>query len=310
MCIRDSVYSYVVTNSGNIPLASIIVTDDKCLPVTFVGGDVNSSNILEPAEWWNYTCSTVLTITTTNIATVSGMFGTTLVQDTDTATVNVVTTDFSKVIVGTSDAFTSGENVAIGEIITYQVRMNLSENMVLDNVVITDQMDKGFSFVDCISANLSGADITGTVCPPTVSALTDPSDLATNPANLGRQVQFDIGNIRAPAVESTLIIQYRAIVLDVIENQEADTLNNKATISWSSGSLAASAPNVLIVEPDLAIKKSATPTAVTAGAFVEFTLEISHTKNSSTSAFDVVVTDFLPDGLIYIACTPIKYRCV
>ena len=300
-------YSYVVTNPGNISLNSIVVADDKCSPVSYVSGDANSNNILEPAEWWNYTCSSVLTTTTTNIATVSGTFGITSVQDTDTATVNVVTTDFSKFIVGTSEIFTSGENVAIGEIITYQVTMNLSRNMTLSNVVITDRMDKGLAFVDCVSAVLSGTDIKSAVCPPAVSSITDPADLVSNPANPGRQIQFNIGNITAPATDSQLVIQYRAIVLDVIENQENDELNNGATITWTSGSLTASAPNVLIVEPDLAIQKSAAQAAVTTNSFVEFKLVISHTPNSSGDAFDVVVTDVLPDGLVYIACAPIVY---
>ncbi|MBK7452759.1 MAG: sortase [Anaerolineales bacterium] len=300
-------YSYVVTNPGNISLNSIVVADDKCSPVSYVSGDANSNNILEPAEWWNYTCSSVLTTTTTNIATVSGTFGTTSVQDTDTATVNVVTTDFSKFIVGTSEMFTSGENVAIGEIITYQVTMNLSRNMTLANVVITDRMDKGLAFVGCVSAVLSGTDIKSSICPPAVSSITDPADPVSNPANPGRQIQFNIGNITAPATDSQLVIQYRAIVLDVIENQENDELNNSATIAWTSGSLTASAPDVLIVEPDLTIEKSAVQTVVTTNSFVEFKLVISHTPNSSGDAFDVVVTDVLPDGLVYIACTPIVY---
>ena len=300
-------YSYVVTNTGQTPLTNIIVTDDKCSPVTYVSGDTNTNNTLETNETWNYSCTTTLTATTTNIATASGSSGNVLVQDTDTVTVNVSSTGMSKIITGTSESFTTGNNVAVGEIVTYQITMNIPIGPALDNVVVTDRMDKGLAFVDCVSVNLAGTDITNTVCPPTVSPITDPGDAATNPANPGRQVQFNIGTIPAPNAASTLVIRYRAVVLDVIENQETDRLNNNATMTWTGGSLTASATDVTVVEPDLAIDKSASTTTVTAGTSIQFTLVVSNTALSSTDSFDVVVTDVLPNGLEYIACTPITY---
>ncbi|MBP7961504.1 MAG: DUF11 domain-containing protein [Caldilineaceae bacterium] len=83
-------YTYVVTNSGDDPLAGVKVTDDKCSPVTFVNGDTNSNSRLDLTEVWNYTCATVLTASTTNIATATGndSLGNP-VNDTDTVTVQV-----------------------------------------------------------------------------------------------------------------------------------------------------------------------------------------------------------------------------
>jgi LPXTG-site transpeptidase (sortase) family protein len=93
-----------------------------------------------------------------------------------------------------------------------------------------------------------------------------------------------------------------------MDNQETGRLNNNAAWSWLGGSLSASASEVVIVEPDLTIDKSALPTSATAGTAIEFTLAIAHTAQSSADAFDVVVTDILPEGLEYIACTPISYE--
>jgi LPXTG-site transpeptidase (sortase) family protein len=106
-------------------------------------------------------------------------------------------------------------------------------------------------------------------------------------------------------VNSTLVIQYRAIVLDVIENQDAVTLNNAATVSWTGGVLSSSASNVTIIEPDLVIEKSASPVDnVPLGTPVQFTLTINHTSPESTAdAFDVVVTDILPATLEYVPCS-------
>ncbi len=305
-------YSYVVSNIGKSPISSVVVTDDKCSPVIYVSGDVNTNNILEITEQWTYTCSVVLKETTTNVATVTGIDtsnGNT-VTDTDTVTVNTAETGLSKIITSTSETFTTGNNVAIGEIVTYKVTMNLPAGLPYNDVVITDRMDRGLAFVDCVSVTLAGTDITSQACPPTVTAIKDPIDLPGNPANPGRQAQFNIGDIPASATPTTLTVLYHAIVLDVIENQEKDKLNNSVTLTWTGGSFTTSAPEVIIIEPDLDIEKAADPTTVNVGDSIKFTLFITHTDLSSTDAFDVVVTDILPDGLEYITCTPITYTGV
>lgn len=66
------VYTFTVTNPGDRPLFNVVLVDDKCSPVTFVGGDVNSDNILDLTEIWVYRCSAVITTHTTNTATVTG----------------------------------------------------------------------------------------------------------------------------------------------------------------------------------------------------------------------------------------------
>jgi uncharacterized repeat protein (TIGR01451 family) len=46
-------FTFAVTNSGNAPLTDVVVTDDRCAPVTRVSGDA----ALDPGETWHYTCS-------------------------------------------------------------------------------------------------------------------------------------------------------------------------------------------------------------------------------------------------------------
>lgn len=214
----------------------------------------------------------------------------------------------AKTIVNTNETFTTGNDVAIGEIVTYQITIDLPVGVALSDVTVTDQMDKGLAFVDCLSVILGGVDITNPICTPpapTVSSSTDPGDSPTNPANPGRQVVFTIGNITAPTGATQLVIQYRAVVLDVIENQSGVALNNNVTWAWTGGSFETSAPNVEIVEPFLNIDKNANPVSdVALGTPVEFTLEIYHTSpQSQADAFDVIVTDILPANLRYVQCT-------
>jgi uncharacterized repeat protein (TIGR01451 family) len=86
----DSVtYTYTVTNTGDIPLKNILVTDDKVIPV-YQSGDTNGDGLLDLAESWIYTATSSPTNTVTNTATASGTdpLGLT-VRSTNTATVVV-----------------------------------------------------------------------------------------------------------------------------------------------------------------------------------------------------------------------------
>ena len=65
-------YTYTVTNPGTVALSNVSVTDNKVSPVTYVSGDVNHDNLLEPGETWIYTSKTNVDATTTNTATAKG----------------------------------------------------------------------------------------------------------------------------------------------------------------------------------------------------------------------------------------------
>lgn len=82
-------YTYAVTNTGNVPLSSVSVVDDKCSPVGYTGGDGNDNGLLDLRETWTFTCAATLKATTTNVATVTGHDGEGSVEATDEATVTV-----------------------------------------------------------------------------------------------------------------------------------------------------------------------------------------------------------------------------
>jgi hypothetical protein len=68
-------YTYHVWNTGDAPLINVMVSDDKCSPVsapTKTGGDQDDQ--LEVGETWTYTCTTALTVDTTNQACASANF--------------------------------------------------------------------------------------------------------------------------------------------------------------------------------------------------------------------------------------------
>ena len=86
------VYSYAVTNPGDVALSGVTVTDDKCGPVTFVSGDTDGDQkFLDPGERWLYRCTTTIAVDTNNTAVATGTPPVGLpVTGTDTAFVDVV----------------------------------------------------------------------------------------------------------------------------------------------------------------------------------------------------------------------------
>ncbi|MGH9118661.1 MAG: DUF7507 domain-containing protein [Acidimicrobiales bacterium] len=67
--------TFIVTNPGNIPIKSVMVTDDQGLAVTFLGGDTNGDNDLDPDETWTFEAIAGPAAGTNlnNIGTVSGL---------------------------------------------------------------------------------------------------------------------------------------------------------------------------------------------------------------------------------------------
>ncbi|MBN1314487.1 MAG: hypothetical protein JXA42_03430, partial [Anaerolineales bacterium] len=60
-------YSFRVSNIAGEPVTDLQVTDNKCSPVTFQGGDTNSNNRLDVDESWIYECTKSLTANTLNL---------------------------------------------------------------------------------------------------------------------------------------------------------------------------------------------------------------------------------------------------
>jgi LPXTG-site transpeptidase (sortase) family protein len=129
----------------------------------------------------------------------------------------------------------------------------------------------------------------------------------SNPSSAGRQAVFNFQDLNnSSGTVGTITIQYRAVVLDVIENQGDPAgpshMNNAATLSWASGSLPSSSSTQLtVVEPKLALTKTADITVATPGTRITFLLTVSHDPTTSTAdAYDVVLVDTLPAGLTYV----------
>jgi len=224
----------------------------------------------------------------------------------DPATVTISSPQAAKTLVGTeiNNAVNSSTQAVIGELVTYDLTLTIPEG-ITPNAVVTDTLDAGLAFVDCVSITPSSL-LTTTLPGGFAAACNAP----TNPtvSGGGQSVVFNLANItNADVVNSTpetITIRYTAVVLDVTGNQSGTQLNNSAVFSWTGNSLpAVSAPNVTVIEPTVNTGKVVVPTNTDAGNTVTFTVTLTNPVSSSTTAYDVTWSDTVPSGLTYTATT-------
>ena len=119
----DVTYTFEVTTTGNMPIDEVVVTDDQCDPVTFDSGDAGDDGILEAGETWTYLCTTNVSESTVDTATVVGQpidLGDALgetVTASDTAEVTVIDPQMRLIK-------TANPNIALaGETVTYDFEL-------------------------------------------------------------------------------------------------------------------------------------------------------------------------------------------
>ena len=209
---------------------------------------------------------------------------------------------FTKILIASNQLFTTSSDVAIGEIVTYQVMVNISQG-VFDNAKLVDTMDRGLSFMDCSS--ITGTGLTTSIVGGFSSICSTPTvDDAGGGTTLdvGRRVTFDFGTLTNPGQSDVpLTITYRVVVLDSAGNTSGASLRNSAQWTWgTAGSLGPARTTVIVAEPVLSVQKTANPTSISIGSEVTITLTIQQIAASKTDAHDVVLSDVLPAELQYV----------
>jgi len=232
-------------------------------------------------------------------------------QDNDLDFIASAPSNLTKSLIATSQAHTSGLDVAIGEIVTYDVSVTIPPGTLVAGGVLTDVLEPGLAFVDCVSIT-AGAGLSTSLpggfsdaCNPDTNPTVGPEPPA-DPAtvNQGRRVTYTLGNItNASGSDATLTVRYTAVVLDAAAVVRGVTLRNAVNWDWTGGELDFSGPQVTVVESTLTLGKTAAPTVALPGTPITFTLTVGHDPSSNTDAFDLVLTDVLPADLTYVPGT-------
>ncbi len=284
----------------------IIITYDLQLSSTVVAGGQYSNNA-----------------TLTNYASLDAGPDHSLIDPRDDATVGVATPVPTKSLVDTSEAHTTGTNVAIGEIIRYRLVAEIPEG-TLTNFQFDDRLPTGMRFLDDGTARVAfisnGGGITsnetvgalnlalGTAPAITGNAPTAPV-FALPDANVGSDAstssdpdvyidstdpQFKLGDIvnaDNDADSEYLVVEFNAIVSNESFQNGGDSRSNTVGLSVDGTTLATSGSVAVdVVEPNIGnVTKTASATSGDAGDTITFTVGFSNTGN--TNAFDLRLLD-------------------
>lgn len=135
-------YTYTLRNIGTVPVTDVTMVGDNCQPITLISGDTNTDAKLDVNETWDYTCSTLLSETHTNIVTATGWANGISATDIASATVVVGLPTVPPLIhvVKKPNVFTLP---APGGAVTYTYTVTNPGTEPLGNVSITDNKCTG-----------------------------------------------------------------------------------------------------------------------------------------------------------------------
>ena len=244
----------------------------------------------------------------------------------DIATIEVTNVSPAKSFVTTSEAHTSGTDVTIGEIVRYQLAVEVPEG-TLPNFQIRDNLPTGFTFVDDGTATtafisngggISSTDIGGSLnlgygtTPAVVgnsvstpaTPMTDDTIGSSNSTDADPDSYSDASNVffkfgdvvnaDSDADSEFIVVEFNAIVSNVSGIDDGDTLSNNFSV-FVNGTNEATSNNasVDVVEPSIAnVDKSASVPSGDAGDTVTFTVTYSNTGNAN--AYETLFEDTLP----------------
>lgn len=131
-------YTYLVKNTGIVPISGVILTDDQLGQVAGpASGDTNGNTILDPGETWVYSTMTTLSATTTNTATASGLDPENAVVSTDPSTPVTVTVIHPGMAIAKTASATL---IAPGDPVTYTYTVTNTGDVALTAVTVTDSV--------------------------------------------------------------------------------------------------------------------------------------------------------------------------
>ena len=204
-----------------------------------------------------------------------------------------------KTILSTSQPSTTGNNVAIGEELQYQLQITPAES-VTPSMSLKDTLPAGMALVS-LDSIMAGTAVSTSTSGGFAGVLAN-ATVGTG----GGSVTFPFGTLTDTApvtsAQDYVTLKYTVVVLDVVGNVRGTKLANSAVLSYPDGSVTASAPAVTVVEPTLQDVNTASPTTSdVGGATVTFALVVSHTAASNASAFEAALSDVIPAGITYVS---------
>jgi hypothetical protein len=147
LTVGDAVtWEYVVTNTGDVPLSDVTVTDDQAgVTPAYVSGDDNGDNILQPGEIWIYRANGIAVIgqyANTGTATGTPPEGED-VSDSDPShyygePADAPSIDMEKSTNGVDADEPTGPVLTVGDAVNWEYVVKNTGNVTLSDVTVTD----------------------------------------------------------------------------------------------------------------------------------------------------------------------------
>ncbi len=188
----------------------------------------------------------------------------------------------------TSYADTTGTDLGIGELVTYEITVGIPEGET-DMVVLTDTLPAGLEYVE--STVVRVGDSNGRITGSLLSA----SDMGSNSGQVTTFTFGDLSNAFDGTVDTDdeIVVRITARLTADSGVDTTDTLTNSSALSYQDGQGAAQSiadtADIEVVEPSMALTKDVTPTTADAGETVSYTL--TATNSGDGPAYDMIIAD-------------------
>ena len=215
--------------------------------------------------------------------------------------------------------------LTIGEEFSYLITVTLPEGTTRD-VFLLDQAEPTFTGqggesiqllsaeIIAVGANLSNTGTpVGTFIQPVGTTFTINTDNSSFTSISGGNGRGDILNTPDGVVNAAdrVVVRVRARIDNLSANVNGDVASNRAQLKYDNRAGAEQTLNsqtdVRIVEPNLTIAKSVTPTAADSGDTVTYTITVANT--GTAPAYDLSIDDTLPDDITFGAVDNATSTC-
>ena len=217
---------------------------------------------------------------------------------TGSATVTIVSPTVAKTLVSTSieNANNTRTQAVIGETAVYRLTVTVPQGTMPTSTII-DTLPAGLAFVEVVGTPVVSAGVS-----------IQNADWFTTPGNLtvgtgGQALTFNLGNVTNSDTDSgvaeTIVVDIRAVVLNLTGNTSGTTLVNQAQATWNAGvnqTSVVTAETVTVIEPDMEVEKTVSVGGGggNVGDTVTYTIVIRQAAGSETDAFNVTLADTIP----------------
>lgn len=230
----------------------------------------------------------------------------------------------TKSLTNTSTNNDTNKTVNVGEILTYAVTIAVPEGTTT-HLQLVDTLDPGLAFVDVLSIVPSSGDVTTSagVFAPSMGII---SNASSADIDKGRVLTANLGNVTNSNTDDhtpeSIVITYRAVVLNADLVNDGTTHDNTAVVSWTAAgtpqSLTVNSGDVTVSEPKLALEvqvldDSSNPVENVQGNPGDtVTIRVTVSSNGSdafeANAFDLAFSNSLPAGMTFVpgSITPVS----